>query len=33
MSKQALFGKTLEELTIVTADLGLPAFAARQLAE
>ncbi|MCK5250648.1 MAG: 23S rRNA (adenine(2503)-C(2))-methyltransferase RlmN, partial [Spirochaetaceae bacterium] len=33
MSKQILFGKTLEELKIITADLGLPAFAGRQLAE
>jgi len=33
MAKPALFGSTLEELQTVTAELGLPRFAARQLAE
>ena len=32
MAKEALFGKTLEELNVVTAELGLPGYAARQLA-
>ena len=33
MAKEALFGKTLDELKSVAAELGLPTFAARQLAE
>lgn len=33
MPKESLFGKTLEELKAVVADLGLPKFASRQLAE
>jgi 23S rRNA (adenine2503-C2)-methyltransferase len=31
--KEPLFGKTLDELTKVTLDLGLPKFAARQIAD
>ncbi|RKX71678.1 MAG: 23S rRNA (adenine(2503)-C(2))-methyltransferase RlmN [Spirochaetes bacterium] len=33
MAKPALFGLTLEELKTVSSELGLPSFAARQLAE
>lgn len=33
MSKKPLFGKTLDELKTVTTELGLPGFAARQIAE
>ncbi|WP_372773984.1 23S rRNA (adenine(2503)-C(2))-methyltransferase RlmN [Mangrovibacterium sp.] len=33
MQKEALFGKTLEELQAVCADLGLPKFAAKQIAD
>ena len=32
-SKEPLFGKTLNELTQVTADLGMPKFTARQIAD
>ena len=33
MPRERLFGKTLKELEIIVADLGLPGFSARQLAE
>lgn len=33
MSKEPLFGKTLEELKTVTTELGLPGFTARQITE
>jgi 23S rRNA (adenine2503-C2)-methyltransferase len=33
MEKEALFGKTLDELKVVTATLGLPTFATKQIAD
>ncbi len=33
MTKQALFGKTLEELKVIVKGLGLPAFNAKQIAD
>ena len=33
MAKEALFGKTLTELSTISAELGLPRFTARQMAE
>ena len=33
MGKEALFGKTLTELQQITAELGLPAYTARQISE